>query len=168
MTGKGNHLKRSIAVVVAALATAACADKESAQTVDAPQERAADTTALVVVRRATAIGFFPPAEADDTLSADSGYEEGRAHIQFALNDAAACFGADSLDTRMVVDSGVRIDRGGQIDTIRFAQVDSLSYGVILVQPSQAPKLINAFSPSQTNAAVVEAIPAYFNRPACRK
>jgi hypothetical protein len=124
-----------------------------------------DTTALVVVDRPTVIGFFPPAK-DSAEANEDGYSEGQAHIGFALQDAEACLGRDSAQIIFVVDTGVRIQHGSRIDTIRFSRIDSLSYGAYLIGPGAQPLLVNAYGPSQLIPAVSEAIPEYFHRRPC--
>lgn len=59
------------------------------------------TTALVIVDRPTAIGFFPAAR-DSAEASEDGYSEGIAHIRFALDDTRGCLGHDSGQTILVV------------------------------------------------------------------
>ncbi|MBL8984111.1 MAG: hypothetical protein JNL26_18135 [Gemmatimonadetes bacterium] len=124
-----------------------------------------DTTALVVVNGATAIGFFPP-PLDSAEAEESGYSEGLAHVGFALADARACLSRDSLQTVLIVDTAVRVHNRGQVDTLHFSRVDSLSYGIYLIAPGRTPQLINALGPSALSPAVTEALGAYLRRPAC--
>jgi hypothetical protein len=172
---------RRVTATVAACALLACGRQQppaatprngagpaapSAARVAAPDARA-DTTALVVADRPTVIGFFPP-PVDSAEAAEDGYSEGVAHVQFALEDAAACLGGrDSARVALVVDTAVRVRRGGRTDTLRFSRLDSLSYGAYLLAPGQAPRLVrSAVGPSALIPIVAQAIPAYFHRGAC--
>ena len=130
------------------------------------QDLRADTTALVVVDRPTAIGFFRPAK-DSVEAAEDEYSEGIAHVQFALEDAKACLGRDSSQTLLVVDTAVHIRQGGRIQTLRFSRVDSLSYGIYLIAVGAALHLVTANGPSALSPAVAEEIPPVFHRPPCR-
>jgi hypothetical protein len=120
----------------------------------------------VVVDRPTVIGFFPPARHSADAEAD-GYAEGVSHIQFALEDAAACLGRDSSRAVLIVDSVVRVRLGARIDTLRFARELPMSYGAYLIAPGREPYLVPHGEGSSTLIpAVRRAIPTYFRRAPC--
>lgn len=164
---------RLVRMTVAMIGLAACGGEAGSAAPQAdrradpdPAQRAApDTTALVVIDRPTVVGFFPPA-ADSAGAEEEGYSEGVAHVGFALEDAEKCLGRDSARVALVVDTAVRIRDGGRTDTLRFSRVDSLSFGAYLIAPGRPPRLVHAPWPSALMQAVPEAIPEYFDRPAC--
>lgn len=114
-------MKRPLAVI-STISLAGCTHAPGPRNKRAGPPR--DTTALVIVDRPTAIGFFPPAR-DSAEASEDGYSEGIAHIRFALDDARGCLGHDSRQTILVVDTAVRIRQRGRTHTLRFSRVDSL-------------------------------------------
>jgi hypothetical protein len=145
--------------------SAACARAPEGGPAASSQAAVSDSTLLARIDVPTLIGFFRPAV--DSADADSdGYNEGVAHIEFAISDGQQCLGRDSSTALMVIDTAVRISQGTRVDTIRFPLSDSLPYGVYLVAPDRRPFLVRAFGPSQVISATLAAVPTYFGRAPC--
>lgn len=158
-------MRNAVLTCMASLIVVGCA--RSREPGQAPSKDVSTDTTVLVVDRPTVLGYFPRAK-DSVEAMGDAYSEGLAHVRSALDDAKSCVGGDSARAMLAVDSIAPYRARGKTDTLRFARVDSLSFGVYLMAPDAPPRLVTAAAPSALRYAVARAIPEYFHRPPCLK
>jgi len=123
----------------------------------------------VDVRGPVILGFFPPFTKAEEEADDGGISEGLAHVRFALEDIARCYGNKSATYRLDVTRSVTLRDGKRTRRINIPRDWEHAVGIILVVPGRTARTIFATDgPSSLIELGPTAVADYFDAPACRR
>src|SRR5688500_14547720 len=80
-------------------------------------ERTSQEAVTVDVNGPLVIGFFPPFTEAEQAADDGGIREGLAHLRFALEDIAKCYGNKAATYRLEITRSVILRDGRQVRRI---------------------------------------------------
>ena len=131
-------------------------------------ERPGHGPVTVDVKGPVVIGFFPPfTEAEETAQ-NSGINEGLAHVGFALEDIAKCYGNKAAIYRLDITRSVTLRDGTQVRRIDIPRDREHAVGIIFAVPGRPAHTV--FAAADASSLVLlgpTAAAEYFGAVACR-
>src|SRR5438128_1864432 len=97
----------------------------------------------VDVKGPLVLGFFPPFTKAEVAADDGGISEGLAHVRFALENIAKCYGDNAASYRLEVTRSVTLRDGKQVRRIRIPRDWEHAVGIIFAMPGRPARTVFA-------------------------